>query len=164
MRHARPWSAAAARIGALVAVTLLASSPIRAAAPETGPGRVAALAATKVEGDQYLIQVDPPALRVSEAGALGVSIEGKAGFKFNRDFPTKLELGPAPDGLEFPKPKLKRADGVLDADGKVFTFKAPMIAKRAGDYAIEATLKFSVCNEDKCVVQRQTLRAKIGAL
>jgi hypothetical protein len=124
---------------------------------------VAALAATKVEGDQYLIQIDPPALRVGEPGMLAVSIEGKAGFKFNRDFPTKLELGTAPDGLAFPKPKLKRDDGVLDADGKVFTFKAPMIAGRAGVYAVEATLKFSVCNDDKCVVQRQTLRARVTA-
>jgi hypothetical protein len=163
MTEPRRWSMAAAAALALAPVLALAPSPSHAADAEGPSGRVAALATTKVEGDQYLVQIEPPALRLGDPGALTVSIEGKAPFKFNREFPTRLELGTAPDGLEFPKPLLKRGDGALDDAGKVFTFKAPIVAKRAGDFAVEATLKFSVCNDDKCVVQRQTLRTTIAA-
>jgi hypothetical protein len=165
MSKPRRWSRAAAAAVALGTVLAFVPSPSRAGEGdgEGRSGRGAALAVTKVEGDQYLVQIEPPALQIGEAGALTVRIEGKAGFKFNRDFPTKLDLGTAPDGLQFPKPLLKRGDGSLDDAGKVFTFKAPIVAKRAGEFALEATLKFSVCNEDKCVVQRQQLRAKVAA-
>jgi hypothetical protein len=155
----RRWSLAVMGLGAVLA---LGSSVGRAQAHQASSSQDSALGATKVEGDQYLVQVEPPSLRSGETGALSVSIEGKAGFKFNRDFPTKLELGAAPEGLEFPQPVLKRADGALDGAGKVFTFKAPIVAKRAGEFAFDATLKFSVCNEDKCVVQRQTLRTALS--
>jgi hypothetical protein len=163
MSHPRRTWTVAALTCALGLALGLAPSPSRAAPPGGPTERPSALATTKLEGDQYLIEIEPPELRVGTPGALRVSIEGKAGFHFNRDFPTKLELGTAPDGLDFPKPVLKRADGALDEAGKTFTFKAPMTAKRAGEFALETTLKFSVCNEDKCVVQRQTLRTKVEA-
>lgn len=115
-----------------------------------------------VEGDQYLVEVEAPTLEVGKEGALRVVVSGKNGFKFNKDFPIKLELTAPPEGLSAPKLLLKRDDGKLDADGK-FTFLVPLLASKAGEFSLEATLKFSVCNDDKCVVQRQTLRAKVTA-
>ena len=158
----RTWTFAALTCALGLALGL-APSPSQAAPIGGASARATALDTTKIEGDQYVIQVTPPELRVGAPGELRVTIEGKAGFHFNRDFPTKLELGTAPEGLEFAKPVLKRADGSLDEAGKIFTFKAPMTAKRAGAFALEPTLKFSVCNDDKCVVQRQTLRTKVAA-
>jgi hypothetical protein len=163
MRLPRRTCTLAALTCALGIALGLAPSPSHAAPVEGATERATALGTTKIEGDQYLIQITPPELRVGAPGALVVTIEGKAGFHFNRDFPTKLELGTAPEGLDFPKPVLKRADGTLDEAGKIFTLKAPMTAKRAGEFALEPTLKFSVCSEDKCVVQRQTLRTKVEA-
>jgi hypothetical protein len=147
----------------LVALAWACSTPFApsAVAAPSVPSVPAQPVAT-LEADQYSVELEAPVLQVGKEGNLRVTIAPKSGFKFNKEFPTKLELAPPPEGLTAPKPVLKRADGELAADGK-FTFLAPLRASRAGEFSIEATLKFSVCNDDKCVVQRQTLRAKVTA-
>ena len=47
--------------------------------------------------------------------------------------------------------------------GKSFTFAVPVKATRAGQFPFEAVLKFSVCNDDKCVVQRKKLKSSLTA-
>ena len=156
------WVGSAAGISALALALGLLAVTSSAAPPSLRLERAPLVGAT-LEGEQYLIAVETPALQVGKEGALRVSIEGRAGFKFNKDFPLKLEGSEPPAGIDAPKRLLKRADGALDEAGKVFTLKVPITAKRAGDYQLEATIKFSVCSEAKCVVQRQTLRAKVAA-
>ena len=153
----------------LIRVVLLASLGWLCSVPVAEPMAEARLPLVQggqplatVEGDQYLVAVEAPTLEVGKEGALRVSIAGKNGFKFNKDFPVKLELTAPPEGLSARKLVLKRDDGQLDADGK-FNFLVPLLASKAGEFALEATLKFSVCNDDKCVVQRQTLRAQVVA-
>jgi hypothetical protein len=118
--------------------------------------------AATVEGDQYTVTIDAAVAKVGQPGAIVVAITPKAGFKINEEFPTKLTVESPPDGLSFPSPVLKKADGTLDAQGR-FAFRMPFVAARAGAFKVEPTLKFSVCNADRCIVQRQTLAVQVKA-
>ena len=104
------WFGSAAGICALaLALALgLVAATSSAAPPSSRLDRPALVGAT-VEGEQYLIGVETPALRVGKEGALGVTIEGRAGFKFNKDFPVKLEVSVPPDGIDAPKRLLQRS-------------------------------------------------------
>lgn len=144
-------------LGAAAACSLALAVPTAAAAPAT----VAPLAT--INGEQYTIDVATPPVSVGAEAEFQVKVTATGGFKFNKAFPTKLKLGAAPDGLEFPKPKLKKGDGQASADGKSFTFAVPVKATRAGKFPFDAVLKFSVCNDDKCVVQRKKLKSSISA-
>lgn len=116
-----------------------------------------------VEGEQYTVEIVAPAVNVDADAQFRVSIAAKGGFKFNQAFPTKLKLGDPPNGLEFPKRRLKKGDGQASADGKSFAFAVPVKATKAGQFPFDAVLKFSVCNDEKCVVQRKKLKIAITA-
>jgi hypothetical protein len=144
-------------LSAAAACALSLGVPTAAARPD------AAAPLATVRGEQYTIDVTTPPVSVGADAEFQVKVAATGGFKFNQAFPTKLKLGDAPDGLVFPKPKLKKGDGVASADGKSFTFAVPVKATRAGQFPFEAVLKFSVCNDDKCVVQRKKLKSRITA-
>jgi hypothetical protein len=144
-------------LGAAAACALSLGVPTAAASPD------ATVPLATISGEQYTIEVTSPPVSVGADAEFQVKVEATGGFKFNKAFPTKLKLGDAPEGLVFPKPKLKKGDGVASADGKSFTFAVPVKATRAGRFPFEAVLKFSVCNDDKCVVQRKKLKSSISA-
>lgn len=116
-----------------------------------------------IDGEQYTIDVGSPEVTVGQAASFKVTVKAKDGFKFNEAFPTKLKLDDPPAGLELPKRKLKRGDGKLGGGGKTFTFDVPVKATQAGSFDVKGQLKFSVCNDSKCVVQKKTLTSSISA-
>jgi len=149
--------------GAAAALTLALGMPTGAAAPSAAGLDRPSFAAATVDGEQYSVQVGAPKITVGAAAEFQVKISAKPGYKFNKLFPTKLKLADPPDGLEFPKRKLKKGDGSLAADQMSFTFAVPVKATRAGTFPFEAVLKFSVCNDAKCVVKREKLKSQIVA-
>ncbi|MBW2529100.1 MAG: hypothetical protein JRI23_33290 [Deltaproteobacteria bacterium] len=144
-------------LSAAAAAALACGTVTAVAAPDD----VAPLAT--INAEQYTIEVTAAPVTVGADASFQVKVAAKGGFKFNQAFPTKLKLGAAPDGLQFPKPKLKKGDGTASADGKSFVFDVPVKATRAGQFPFDAVLKFSVCNDDKCVVQRKKLKSSITA-
>jgi hypothetical protein len=147
------------RITTLSALALagltLASTPSSAAQPG-----VAELA--KVEGDGFAIVVTDGSAKVGEQTQVVFSIEAKDGYKVNEKYPHKLKIKDAPDGVELPKPVLKKGDGAFDGKN-TFTFKLPVKAKRAGSFELVGKLKFSVCNEKACLIEKKDVRAKLVA-
>jgi len=161
MSH-RPLFLASRLAAAAVLVGFCSAAASSVAAPELRRGDRSTLVGTKVQGDQYTVEIDAAAVKVGETGAIVVTISPTAGFKLNEEFPTKLTVEDPPEGLSFHAPTLKKSEGRLDDKGN-FTFRMPVVASRAGEFAVEAKLKFSVCTADKCVVQRQALTTKLKA-
>lgn len=121
-----------------------------------------ASALSTVKGDGYQIVVTDGSGQVGQETQVIVTIKAAEGYKVNEKYPHKLKLGDAPAGLEFPKPVLKKDDGTFDGK-KSFTFKVPVKATRAGTFSLEGKLKFSVCNDSQCLVEKKELKAKVTA-
>src|SRR5262245_37631610 len=108
-------------------------------------------ALANLEGDGYTIVVTDGSGKVGEETHVVVTIKAKAGFKVNEKYPTKLKLHDAPSGVELPKQVLKKDDGSFEGKS-AFTFKVPVKATRAGSFDVKGKLKFSVCNDQSCLI------------
>ena len=149
--------------GAAAALTLALGISTSAAAPAPPSAEASRHVAATVDGEQYSVQISAPTVAVGADAQFQVKISAKPGFKFNKQFPTKLKLDEPPTGLEFPKRRLKKGDGSVAADSMSFTFPVPVKATQAGTFPFGGVLKFSVCNDAKCVVKREKLKSQIVA-
>jgi hypothetical protein len=122
-----------------------------------GPERPAA----KIETDTFTLEARDATVKPGAEGKLVVQIKAKAGNKVNDQYNHKLKLK-APDGIELPKPELKKADGVFD-DKQTFTFTVPVKALRAGTFNVSGEAKFSVCNETQCLIEKREVSATVTA-
>ncbi|MFH1452478.1 MAG: hypothetical protein ABIH00_00680 [Armatimonadota bacterium] len=120
------------------------------------------LPAAGIEAETYSILTDAPAgLKPGQSGDITVKIKAKQGFKINNAYPIKLKMSAPPDGIQYKKLTLKREDGMLEADGKIFVFKVPVTAVQAGTFRVKGELKFSVCNDSRCVIEKKTITANM---
>jgi hypothetical protein len=115
-----------------------------------------------VEGDGYSIVVTDGSGKVGQETQVTVTIRAKEGYKVNDKYPFKLKLADAPSGIELPKPVLKKGDGSFDGKN-AFTFKVPVKATRAGSFDVKGNLKFSVCNDQSCLIEKKDVKAKVTA-
>lgn len=84
-----------------------------------------------------------------------------AGYKMNKEFPTKLTLEP-PAGVTIAKTVLELADAEKFAENEL-AFAVKMSATPAGEYTIPATFKFAVCTETTCDPKKQKVALVLKA-
>ena len=101
---------------------------------------------------QFTAQHPSPGAVGSEAVARFVIHPG-AGYKMNKDYPTKVTLEP-PAGVTVAKPVLELADAESFSD-KELTFAVKLTAQQQGEFTIPATVKFAVCTDSTCDPKKQ---------
>lgn len=132
------------------------------ATPMMGAGANSVTELRTIEGEGYRVKVTHLATSVGSPGHFMVVIEAKGGYKVNTKFPHKLKLAKAPSGLTLPKMVLKKKDGTFTGT-KTFTFKVPVQASKAGNYGVKGKLKLSVCNEETCLIKKESLKVVVTA-
>ncbi len=150
------WSLVAA--GALV----LAAGSSEAASTVPFPIGAQAGALATMNGEGYEVTVQDASGAVGEATSIVVVIKATGQYKVNAKYPHKVNLAEPPAGLELPQRILKRADGQLD-DAQTFTFRIPAKASKAGSFAVDGKLKFSVCDATSCLIKKEALAATVTA-
>ena len=144
-----------------------AAQPATAAAAPAAEGQVApaadAAAVTgkpKVSGEGFEVSVEPPAasLKAGQAGAVEVVLHAKAPFHVNDKYPIKLKLKETPG--------VKYANLTIGKDAaKVENMKAVVpvsFTPEAGKRTVAGTFSFSVCTEDKCLMEKQDLALDVN--
>ncbi len=128
--------------------------PSVAARPPQAPAEAAAT--TTIDGDAYAITVVAPnTAKAASASKVTVSVVPKAGWKMNKDFPTKLKIEP-PSGVSIAKPTLLAADATtFDAHRAVFD--VVFTPASAGSKTFEADFKFAVCTDATCDPKKEKL-------
>lgn len=108
--------------------------------------------ATKVDKAHYAVTVTAPT-----GGPAEIALAPKAGFKFNKAYPTKVTLT-AGAGVTLPKATLKKGDAKrLDDSGAAFSVDYAC----GGDSEVTADLKFSVCNDETCEMVKEKVAWKV---
>lgn len=165
-----PWSSKVTVAGAfgLTALTLIfASGPSRSeAAPQPAPESERSASGAKrsrVDTDTYDVELKIAGdCKVNQDAALVLTIVPKGDYHINTKYPIKFKLvEPAPEGVRFPKPILKREDGAFEE--KKGSFKVPFVATRAGKVTISGVLSTSVCSEKNCLMEKIDLEVEVDA-
>ncbi len=170
----------AARIGALALAAALAlgcsrgnASRGEGGATAEGQGVVATAAAQDQAGKgvppasdrfdeaNFTVSMLPKGpYRAGQAGVVEVTIDAKDPYHVNDEYPIKLKLEAVPK-VVFPAPVVgKESAEIAGKRGKLTVRLTPEVA---GEHRVAGRLAFSVCNDDRCLVERRDLALTIRA-
>jgi len=85
--------------------------------------------------------------------AVEAVLVAKAGYHCNAEYPHKFKLGAAPAGLSYPEATVKG----MQVTAERSVLRIPVVAQSAGKATVAGTLQFSVCNEERCLVEKREL-------
>jgi hypothetical protein len=133
-------------------VTLLACVLALAVAADPGP---------RAEGEAYRVSLVPPASVKAGAGARArVVLTARGPYHLNRDYPTSFRVDPVSTAV-FPAEKVPLGDGAertpcKDFPGETCTVSVPLgfRAAASGETRIAGVVAFSVCNPDRCLIEK----------
>jgi hypothetical protein len=163
----RKHLSAASYLVVLSGLTLLASgcSQSEAATPRSGavesPVAPTQGGKSKIEDAIYSLEMrSTGAYKAGQEGAVEVTLVPKGDYHINDKYPIKFKVAdPAPEGVSFPRPLLKREDGVFE--DKKGVLKVPFVAAKTGTAKVAGVLSFSMCSTGNCVMQKQELEAVV---
>jgi hypothetical protein len=132
----------------------LAACPSAAAPNTTGATSHSAteLAATAAGAEYKVTLTAPGNFVVGQAGLLQVQLEPLAPYKCNDQYPYRFKLVANP-AAEFPQPVVSQAE----VSARLVTLALPFTPKAPGNLRIAGEFSFSVCTEEKCLVQKVAL-------
>jgi hypothetical protein len=146
---ASPSAAPAPEPGASAAAAPIpaADAPAKAAAGQTVQG----VAVTEEPFSVWLQAVSP----VAAGGPATVEavLVAKPPYHCNAEYPHKFKLGAAPAGLSYPEATVKGAQ--VTAERSVL--RIPVQAQSPGKATVSGTLQFSVCTDERCLVEKRDL-------
>jgi hypothetical protein len=180
MDSARPTAATAANFGldsyapkTGAAGTSAAASVVQASAQpgaqgqptvDTKPGTDplgaalgAAVQGPAVSGEGFKVYLEAqPSYPVAKPGHVRVVLLATAPFHCNDKYPYKFTTT-ASDGIEFTEPVVRNAN--IGAERS--TIEVPFTPQRAGKLTLNGELSFSVCTDDKCLIEKQALSVPV---
>ena len=121
-----------------------------------GDIRKAPASQDKKKAPNFKVTITSPTLSVGGKGTASVSIAALAGYKWNKEYPAKLVFKTPPKNVKFGKMEFKQM--AKPSDFKVGDKKtdvvASMMASAAGTETVKGALKFSICNETACIIEK----------
>jgi hypothetical protein len=98
------------------------------------------------------LQTDAPMAAGSKSHVEAVLV-AKAPYHCNAEYPHKFKLNAAPAGLSYPEDVVRGMQ--ITAERGVL--RIPIQAQNAGPVTVSGTLSFSVCTEERCLVEKRDL-------
>jgi hypothetical protein len=136
-----------------VLVACATSLTVAASSPASTP---AVAASTKLETDNYLVEITAAGpFKVGAEGLAKVTLTTKGAYHVNPQYPYRFKAGAPPSGLSYPKPVLQRADGQFEERRAVFSL--PFVTDKAGHFNVGGTFHMSVCSAASCLVDKPAL-------
>lgn len=84
----------------------------------------------------------------------------KPPYHCNPEYPHKFKLNPAPAGLAYPEETVRG----MKVTPERSTLAIPVNAQSAGKPTISGTLSFSVCTEERCMVEKRDLSVALDVM
>ncbi|MEZ4441792.1 MAG: hypothetical protein R3B72_22010 [Polyangiaceae bacterium] len=105
----------------------------------------------------FTISVTNAKGKVGESLTIGVTIAAADGYKCNDSYPHKVRNLSADDGVELEE----TAKGKVE--DKAIVIPVTVKPTKAGTFKVSGEIKFSVCNDQQCVIKKAPLEAKVTA-
>ena len=101
----------------------------------------------------YQIQVTPPEVTVGQETKLVVSVAATSGWKWNMEYPARFKIA-GPGAVRLAKSEFSTKAGDVEAGKTEARITIPATASAQGEYVLEITGSFSVCNDTSCKIMR----------
>lgn len=132
-----------------------ASAAVAPAAPPTG----AATGPAKIAEDNFDLELaSVGAWSAGQRGEVSVTLRAKGSFHCNKDYPYKLTLADTPD-VEFESNPVTKEAAKIDEKVTVVTFGVK--PRSAGKKKIGGKFAFSICTDDKCLIEKRDLSVDV---
>ncbi len=151
---AEPGASAPAAASGAAAAVLPAADPAAAAAPALD-------ASSKFSEAGFDLVLEPKGSYASgQSGEADIVLSAKAPFHVNQNYPYKFKLKDAP-GLKFAN--LIVAKEAVKLEPARATVPVVFTPETAGKHTLAGQLSFSVCTDDKCMIEKRDLTLDIDA-
>ena len=131
-----------------------AEQPKSPSSPQAASGAVGEAKARHDEANFTLEVVPQGEYQAGKAAEVAVVLSAKAPFKCNDKYPYKLKLEES-DGVTLAS-KIVKKDAVKLETHKA-TMTVPFTPDKAGTRRLAGEFSFSVCTEDKCLIEKRKL-------
>jgi hypothetical protein len=91
---------------------------------------------------------------VGNKTTLEVKVTVAKGWKWNEQYPAKLEFKEIPVGVSLDKAKYSQLKGDFKSSKQAASIALKVSGKKAGQATVIGKIKFSVCNETTCVIEK----------
>jgi hypothetical protein len=153
-RAAAPGAAASGAVG--LAKYEPAAAPAADAPAKPASGQPIQGAAISEEPFSIWLQSVSP-IAAGTAATVEAVLVAKPPYHCNADYPHKFKLAAAPAGLAYPETTVKGAK--VTAEKSVLPISVQ--AQSPGKAKVSGTLSFSVCNEERCLVEKRELALEL---
>ena len=148
-----PGHAAASDVAAApVAENHVAEPKADTPTAKAAPGQMIQGAAISEEPFSIWLQATSP-VPAGSAATVEAVLVAKPPYHCNADYPHKFKLAAAPAGISYPETTVKGAK--VTAERSVLPIAVQ--AQSAGKAKVSGTLSFSVCNDERCLVEKRDL-------
>jgi hypothetical protein len=142
----------------------VAGPPVAKAPPAAVPAALPA--GPRAEGDAFEVALVPPAgARAGEAAVARVVVKARGRYHVNRDYPMSFRPDPA-TAAAFGAEKVALGEGAertpcTDHPAEACSISAPLrfTAYGTGESRLAGTVAFSVCNPERCLIEKVPLGA-----
>jgi hypothetical protein len=147
-------------------MTLLAGILAIALAADAPPAKAVA---SRAEGEAFHVALVPPAsVKPGAAGTARVVVTARGPYHVNRDYPTSFRVEKGSTAV-FPGEKVPLGEGAArtpckDFPGETCSLSAPLPFRAAasGETRIAGVVAFSVCNPDRCLIEKVPVAAVVA--
>jgi hypothetical protein len=114
-----------------------------------------ALASAKIDEESFLLTAEPKGpYAAGKPAQFEIVLVAKGGYKCNDQYPYKFKASDSP-GIEFPEKTVTASALKLEKHRAVMT--VPFTPKAVGQKTVAGEFAFSVCTEERCLVERREL-------
>lgn len=162
----RPASVEAPTSGSVQSATPepVAAAPaaqVAATQAPVAPGAEPAAGSARVDEANFTINIAPNgSYAAGKAGEAQIVLDAKPPFHVNEKYPYKFKLKDAP-GLVFANAVVGKDNVKLETQRATMT--VPFTVKDAGKHTLAGQFSFSVCTEDKCLMEKRDLALSLEA-
>ncbi len=107
----------------------------------------------------YAIALDSGAVAVGKDGKLTLAITAGKGYKWNKQFPASFKITTTGEAANVANKDFRAP--AFKTEGKTTAVQVPIAGASSGQTTLEGKVRFSVCNEEACIVKSETVRATI---
>ena len=137
-----------------------ASAAALPAAPAAAEPAPATPAASKYSEAAFELELSPKGEYASgKAGEADIVLNAKAPFHVNQQYPYKFKLKESP-GVSYPNMVVSKEAVKLEPARATLPVT---FTPEAGKHTVSGQLSFSVCTDDKCVIEKRDLALEIEA-
>ena len=137
--------------------TAWASTPV---APQAAEDITAAKPAPK----RFTLPQAAGKTKVGAETTVKVKVKVAKGWKWNEQYPAKLEFTDVPAGVSLPKVKFNQLKGDFKSSKEQATVGLQISGKKTGKATLVGKMKFSVCNETSCVIEKSPVNVIVSVL